>query len=99
MIDLLDPAPYYLNVYRMHIAEGSPDLVDSFVQARGDYDTFSDLIDALLAFGKGGERLPPAHVFGIDRHPPDTPTPSTASTHFAHHSLPDRPRRPDMRRN
>ena len=97
MIDLLDPAPNCLNVYRMHIAEGSPDLSDSFVQARGRYDTFSDLIDALLAFGKGGERLAPGHVFSIDRHPPDAPTPSTSSTRFACHTLPARLRRPDMR--
>ena len=104
MLDLLDPAPYYLSVYRMRVDDSSADIVDSYVSACGRYDTFSDLIDALLVFGKSGERLPPGHVFGIDRHRPDarasggdTP-PSTASTHFAHHSHPDRLRRPDMRR-
>ena len=104
MLDLLDPAFYYLNVCRMHVDDGSPDLVDTFVEARGRDGTFSELIAALLAFGNSGERLAPGHVFGIDRHPPGARvsggdhTPSAASTHFAYHSLPDRLRRPDMRR-
>ena len=104
MLDLLHPAPYYLSVYRMRIDVSSPDIVDSYVSACGRYDTFSDLIDALLVFANSGERLPPGHVFGIDRHRPDARTsggvtlPSTASTHFAHHSHRDRLRRPDMRR-
>ena len=84
MLDLTHTAPYFLNEYAMYAADSgaeTPFITNRFVASRGRFDNWDGVIDALLTFARSGERLPPSHVLGIEREPPDTPVPDEP-THF-----------------